>query len=279
MFNVTASILKEVYRERPKWSHKGDFGRLLIIGGSKRYTGAPALAALSAYASLRSGVDLVLVAAPKRAADIIAGFSPNLITEPFEGEFFASKHLKDILKLSKEYDAISIGSGLGVEKETRKFVTKFIEKVRKPCVIDADAIKVLKKKRLGENFVLTPHAYEFYHISGDRPKQDITGRVKVVEKFAKKINSTILLKGAIDIISNGERTALNRTGNPYMTTGGTGDVLTGICGSLLAQKVSPFKAACASAYITGKAGDVTVKKKKQGLLATDIIESIPEVIR
>ncbi|NIO22211.1 MAG: NAD(P)H-hydrate dehydratase [Candidatus Aenigmarchaeota archaeon] len=279
MFNVTASILKEVYRERPKWSHKGDFGRLLVIGGSKRYTGAPALAALSALASLRSGVDLVLVAAPKRAADIVARFSPNLITEAFEGDHFTAKHVKDILKLSKDFDAISIGSGLGVDKETRKFVTKFIEKIRKPCVIDADAIKALKKKRLGENFVLTPHAYEFYHISGEKPKYDITGRAKVVEKFAKKINSTILLKGAIDIISDGKRTALNKTGNPYMTTGGTGDVLTGICGSLLAQKIPPFKAACASAYITGKAGDVAVKKKKQGLLATDIIESIPKAIR
>jgi hydroxyethylthiazole kinase-like uncharacterized protein yjeF len=279
MFNITASILKEVYKERPKWSHKGDFGRLLIIGGSKRYTGAPALAALAAMASLRSGVDLVLVAAPKRAADIVAKFSPNLITEPFEGDFFTGKHVKDILRLSKGYDAVSIGSGLGTEKETQHFVIKFIEKIRKPCVIDADAIKALKKKRLGGDFVLTPHAYEFYHISGERPKQDITNRIKIVEKFAKKINSVILLKGAVDIISDGKQTALNKTGNPYMTTGGTGDVLTGICGSLLAQGVTPFKSACASAYITGKAGDLAVKKKKQGLLATDIIESIPGVIR
>jgi len=279
MFNVTSSILGEVYRERPKWSHKGDFGRLLVIGGSKRYTGAPALAALSALASLRAGVDIVLVAAPRRAADIVAKFSPNLITEPFDGDFFTGKHVKDVLKLSKGFDAISIGSGLGTEKETQKFVMKFIEKTRKPCVIDADAIKVLKKQRLGENFVLTPHAYEFYDISGEKPKYDITNRVKVVEKFAKRINSTILLKGAIDIISDGKQTALNRTGNPYMTTGGTGDVLTGICGSLLAQKIPPFKAACASAYITGKAGDLAVKSKKQGLLATDIIESIPGVIR
>lgn len=279
MFNVTASVLEEVYKERPKWSHKGDFGRLLVIGGSKRYTGAPALAALSAMASLRAGVDLVLVAAPERAANIIASFSPNLITEPLEGGFVSMRNMKKINYLAGKFDAISIGSGLGEEKETGKFVTKFIEKIRKPCVIDADAIKALKKKRLGDNFVLTPHAYEFYNISGEKPKQDITGRAKVVEKFAKKINSTILLKGAIDIISDGKRTALNRTGNPYMTTGGTGDVLTGICGSLLAQGISPFKSACASAYITGRAGDLAVKKKKQGLLATDIIEKIPEVIR
>lgn len=279
MFNVDSSVLKEIRKERPKWSHKGDFGRLLVIGGSKKYTGAPALAALSAMASLRTGADIVTVASPKRAADIIAKFSPNLITEVFKGDFFARKHLKDILKLSKDYDAISIGSGLGLEKETQEFVIKFVGKTRKPCVIDADAIKVLKNKRLRENFVLTPHAYEFYHISGGNPKHDILGRAKLVKGFAKKIGATILLKGAVDIISDGKQTAMNKTGNPYMTTGGTGDVLAGICGGLLAQGVPPFKAACASAYITGKAGDFAAKDKGPGLLATDIIEKIPAIIK
>jgi hydroxyethylthiazole kinase-like uncharacterized protein yjeF len=277
MLNVTSSILGEVYKERPKWSHKGDYGRLLVIGGSKRYTGAPALVAYSAMAALRTGTDLVLIAAPKRAADIAAKFSPNLITEAFDGDFFTGKHVKDVLKLSKKFDAVSIGSGLGTEKETQKFVIKLIEKTEKPCVIDADAIKALGKKRLGGNFVLTPHAYEFYHISGEKPKYDITGRAKLVEKFAKKINAVVLLKGAVDIISDGKQTALNKTGNPYMTTGGTGDVLTGICGSLLAQGVSQFRAACAAAYITGKAGDLAVRKKRP-IIATDVIESIPGVI-
>jgi NAD(P)H-hydrate epimerase len=279
MYDVKGSILKEIYKERPKWSHKGDFGKLLVIGGSKRYTGAPALAAYSAIASLRAGADLVLVAAPERAADIIAKFSPNLITEPLEGDFVSMKHLKALDYLVRKFDAVCIGSGIGTEKETESFVRKFVGKIKKPCVIDADAIKVLKKKRLGGNFVLTPHAYEFYHISGERPKQDVTSRAEVVEKFAKKTGSVILLKGAVDIISDGKQTAMNKTGNPYMTTGGTGDVLTGICGGLLAQGVPPFRAACASAYITGKAGDLAAKEKGPGLLATDIIEKIPEVIK
>ena len=278
MFDVEGSILKEVYTERPKWSHKGDFGKLLIIGGSKRYTGAPALAAYSAIAALRAGVDLVTVAAPGRAADIVAGFSPNLITEPFEGDYFTPKHLKRIFKLCKDYDAVSIGSGLGVEKETQEFVKGFIEKMTKPCVVDADAIKALKKKRIGGNFILTPHAYEFYAISGDKPKQDILGRAKLVKGFAKKTRAVILLKGAVDIISDGKQTAMNKTGNPYMTTGGTGDVLTGVCGGLLAQGIESFKAACVAAYITGKAGDLAVKEKKP-IIATDVIEKIPEVIK
>ena len=247
MKTVDSSIIREVYRERKKWSKKGDFGRLLIIGGSKTYTGAPALAGLAALAALRSGVDLVTIAAPERPADVIARMSPNLITQPFRGDFFTPRHLKEIMKLSKKFDAISIGSGMGLEKETSKFVLKYIGKTSKPCVIDADAIKVLGNKRLGSNFVLTPHEYEFYSMTNEKPKQSITERSNLVKKVASKINSTILLKGAMDIISDGRNVAINRTGNPYMTTGGTGDVLTGICGSLLAQKTDPYKAACASA--------------------------------
>ena len=189
------------------------------------------------------------------------------------------KHSKKLNYLIKKFDAISIGSGLGTEKETQEFVRKLVGKIKKPCVIDADAIKVLKNKRLGGNFVLTPHAYEFYHISGERPKYDILSRAKLVKRFAKKIGATILLKGAVDIISDGKQTAMNKTGNPCMTTGGTGDVLAGVCGGLLTQKIPPFKAACASAYMTGKAGDLAAKGKGPSLLATDIIEKIPEVIK
>ncbi|MCD6590377.1 MAG: NAD(P)H-hydrate dehydratase [Candidatus Aenigmarchaeota archaeon] len=279
MFEVDSSILSNIYKKRPKWSHKGDFGKLLIIGGSKVYTGAPALAAYSAIAALRSGADIAYVIAPRRAADVIASFSPNLIAEPVGGEYFTKGHLKHVLEVSKKFDAISIGSGLGMRKETQDFVLKFLGKVKKPCVIDADAIKALKKRRLGKNFVLTPHSYEFYAFSGEKPTYDILNRAKMVKKFAKRLDATILLKGAIDIISDGSKVATNKTGNPYMTTGGTGDVLTGVCGGLLAQGVLPFEAACASAYITGKAGDFAAKEKGPGLLATDIIEKIPYVIK
>lgn len=277
MKEVTSSILKKVYKRRSKYSHKGDFGRLLVIGGSHRYTGAPALAALSSLAALRTGVDIVTVMAPKRAADIVAGFSPNIITEPVEGKFFTTRHVKKVLNYSKNFDAMCIGSGLGTEKETFKFVKKLLSRIKKPCVVDADAIKALKKTTLGRNFVLTPHSFEFYGLTGEKPRNDITSRIKVVKKVAGNVRATILLKGVIDIISDGKQTEINRTGNPYMTTGGTGDVLTGICGSLLAQGVDPFRAACATAFMTGRAGDIAASQKKQGLLATDVIEKIPEI--
>jgi NAD(P)H-hydrate epimerase len=278
MITIDGSVLKEVYKERPAWSHKGDFGRLLVIGGSKIYTGSPGFVAYGAMAALRAGVDLVRIAAPQRAADIAAKFSPNLITEPFEGDYFTTKHLKRIMELAKEYDAVAIGPGLGLDKETQKFVTRFVDAIRKPCVVDADAIKALKNRKLLYNFLLTPHAYEFYHMTGEKPKYDITGRAELVKKHAKKTGATILLKGSIDIISDGKQTAMNRTGNPYMTVGGTGDVLTGICGALLAQKVSPFKAACAAAYMNGLAGDFAAKERRP-IVATDVIEKIPEVLK
>ena len=278
MITIEGSILKEVYKDRPQWSHKGDFGKLLIIGGSKIYTGSPALVAYGAMAALHAGVDLVMVAAPERPADIVAKFSPNLITTPFEGDYFTPKHLKKVLELAKNYDAIAIGPGLGIEKETQKFVVRFVEAIKKPCVIDADAIKALEKKKLWDNFLLTPHAYEFYYLTGEKPKYDITGRAELARKQAKRIGATILLKGAIDIISDGKQTAMNRTGNSYMTVGGTGDVLTGICGALMAQKVSPFKAGCAGAYLSGLAGDLAAKEKRP-LVATDVIEKIPEILK
>lgn len=280
MLDVDASVLKEVYKTRPEKSHKGNFGKLLIIGGSRRYTGAPALASYAAISSLRAGVDMVMVAAPERAADVIARFSPNLITEPFKGEYFTRKHIGELMKLVKEHDAVCIGSGFGMEKETQRFVKSLIEKIKKPCVVDADAIKALKgKKYMGKNFVLTPHAYEFYHISGEKPKYDVLSRAKMVKGFSKKTGCIVLLKGPTDIISDGEKTAINKTGNPYMTTGGTGDVLAGVCGGILAQKVTPFTAACAAAYITGKAGDIAAKSKGPGLMATDVIEKLADVVR
>jgi NAD(P)H-hydrate epimerase len=229
-------------------------------------------------AALRSGVDVVTVAAPERAADMAAKYSPNLITHPFDGDYFTTGHLKSVTELAKDFDAVVIGPGLGLEKDTQKFVSMFLDRMKKPCVIDADAIKSLKNKKLWDNFLLTPHAYEFYHMTGDKPKYDVLGRAELVRRHAKKIGATILLKGAIDIISDGRETAMSRTGNSYMTVGGTGDVLSGICGALLAQKVRPFKAACAAAYLNGVAGTLAAKEKRP-MLASDIIEKIPDVLK
>jgi len=278
---ITKSILKDVYHKRKSDVRKYDYGALLIIGGSEKYSGSPAFNALSALASYRSGVDIVEVLAPRRAAGIIATFSPDIITIPLEGEYIAKKHLKKLFEETKNKSAVVIGGGIGREKETIKTVIKYLKEVDIPAVIDADAVYAVakEKKIIRPNFVITPHSYEFSVLTGiDLTGLTVNQKIKEVRDAALKLKCVILLKGNPDIISDGKQTAINKTGNRFMTVGGTGDTLAGICGSLLAQGADPFSAACASAYINGRAGDIIAKKKKQGLLASDLIAVIPDVI-
>lgn len=277
MYIVNKSILKKVYRKRAKDTHKYDYGSLLVVGGSKLYSGSPGFATLSAY---RSGVDLVTVAAPERAANIIAGFSPDMITYPLKGDYLRKEHLKELLSLAKNKSAVIIGGGLERRKETLKAVSLFLKKISLPCVIDADAIYALNKNIIyNRPFVITPHAYEFYILTKEKVKKDLKQRIKQVKKFAKKYRTTILLKGHVDIISNEKYTAINKTGCPELTVGGTGDTLVGILGSLIAQKNNLFDSACAAAYINGKAGELAAKNLGESVTATDLINNIYKVIR
>jgi len=275
---VTRKIIKKIYGPREKWSYKGNFGKLLVIGGSEKYSGSPAFCALSAY---RSGADLVTVAAPRRAADIIASFSPDLITHPLDGKYLDKTHLKEIYELVKGVDAVAIGGGLERDKDTFKAVRKLLEKLRLPCIIDADAIYAIRKKIkvLKRNFVITPHSFEFYALTGIKPEPDTEKRIAIVKNVASHAGCIVVLKGYVDVISDGLRVTVNKTGNPYMTVGGTGDTLTGICGALLARKVDPFDAACAACFINGSAGNLAARKFGEGLVASDIINEIPRVIK
>ncbi len=278
MIKITKDILKQVYRRRRLWSHKYDFGHLLIVGGSKLYSGSPVLAALAA---LRTGVDLVTIVAPERAANIAATFSPDLIAYPLKGDYLDRRHLKDLFKFTKGKTAVAIGSGLWRIKPVLDTTVEYMKNINLPCVVDADAIHAIAKaKRLNlKNCVLTPHDYEFFALSGTKPTIELGKRIDAVKRVAREMGTTILLKGRIDIISDGEQIAVNRTGNAYMTVGGTGDTLTGICGSLLAQGIDCFTAACAAAYINGRAGDIAARKLKQSLMATDVIKAIPKVFK
>lgn len=271
---VPEAILREVYPRRDDWARKGDFGHVLVIGGSGLYSGAPALTALAA---LRSGCDLVTVASPQRPADIIASFSPALITYPLRGSHLNPNHLRDILTLAERKDAVCLGNGAGRKEETLELFSEIFRKVGKPMVIDADAIYAVKGKVKGA--IITPHYGEFAVLSGKEPPKDFEKRAEQVRTEAKRLGCTIALKGHIDIISDGKRLAIDRKGSPFMTKGGLGDTLAGIAVSLLAQRIEPFKAACAAAYINGAAGELAAWEKKQGLLPTDLIEKIPEVIK
>ncbi len=271
-------ILNASYKKRKENSHKYDFGHLLIIGGSKMYTGSPALAGLAAY---KTGVDIVTIAAPERSANIIATFSPNLITYPLVGAYINQRNSKELVELIKKKTAILIGGGLERREETKKTILQILKKIKIPCVIDADSIHHIKKNQeviKGRNFLLTPHEKEFFALTGISIKnKELKSRIKIVENVAKKLKTTIVLKGPKDIISNGKKTFINKTGNPYMTKGGTGDTLAGIAASLLAQGNDPLTSGILAAYINGKAGDITAKDKRQALTATDIIENIHKV--
>ena len=275
---VTRDFVRKAYPRRKPWSHKGDFGRLLVVGGSRKYSGSPALAALAA---LRSGCDLVTVAAPERAANTIASFSPDLITEPLTGNCFSNWHTHAVLDMAKEADAVVLGGGLGRRNETMTFVQNILSRLGRPCVIDADAIHAaaMNKKLLKGNFILTPHSMEFQALTDQEPGQKIEERCEQTRLFSGHMGCTILLKGHIDAISDGKETTLNKTGNPYLTKGGTGDTLAGICGALLAMGMEPFDAACSAAYINGLAGEIASRQAGPGTLATDLISCIPGALK
>ncbi|PJB20874.1 MAG: bifunctional ADP-dependent NAD(P)H-hydrate dehydratase/NAD(P)H-hydrate epimerase [Euryarchaeota archaeon CG_4_9_14_3_um_filter_38_12] len=266
-----------VYYPKPKkGSHKGENGIVLIIGGGP-YSGAPALAGLAAY---RTGVDLVHIATPKKTYPIIASYSPNLIVAPLSSDVLVEEDVKQILSLSSKVDSVIIGPGLGNADETVKAIRTFVKKCNKPLVVDASAFDALTIDDIkNKNGVVTPHRNEFKRLTGTELSDDVDKNVKVVERFAKKTRMTILLKGSIDIISNGRKTKLNRTGNPGMSVGGTGDVLSGIAGGLLAKGISSFNAARMGAFINGYAGDLAFEEKSYSLMATDVVEKIPGVLK
>jgi len=267
-------------KTREPQSHKGDFGRLLIIGGSETFSGAPTLVALAA---LRTGVDLAYVAAPERTAYAISSFSPDLITIKLSGEHFASQNVGQLKGMIAKATAVVAGPGLGTHKDSFIAVEellKVLEEFRKPTLLDADALKAFGaiRRKVGFPLVITPHSGEFETVAGRKPSTELRARVEDVKSLAKETGSVVLLKGHVDIVSDGERVKLNFTGNPGMTVGGTGDVLSGIVGGFMAQGVEKFEAAVAGAFINGAAGDFVYRDKGFHMTPTDLIEYIPRVI-
>lgn len=259
-------------------SHKGDNGRLLVIGGGP-YTGAPTLAGMAAY---RIGVDLVRIATPKKTYPIIASYSPNFIVHSLGEDILTMDDFRSVLKLTGLVDAVIIGPGLGNSRKTKEIIREVVRNCSKSLVIDADGIEAVSENLKvlgGHDGVITPHRGEFFQLTGCRLSDDMDEKLTRVKEYASKLKFTLLLKGKIDIISDGKRTKMNRTGNAGMTVGGTGDVLAGIVGGLLAKGMEPFNAARLGAFVSGYAGDLAFLEKSYGLLATDIVEKIPEVLK
>ena len=264
--------------KRNSGGHKGDSGKILVIGGGP-YSGAPALAALAA---LRGGADIVTVAIPEPISKIIESYSPNLIVRKLSSNLLCPDDLPILTDLINSHDIVVLGMGLGRASETLEAVRKILPFCRK-AVLDADALSALScstfETLAGKcELIVTPHAREFTSLSDMETPENQETRIKAVKRFSEEKGIVTLLKGKIDIISDGKQTLLNRTGNAGMTVGGTGDVLAGLTGSLFTRNSAFFAAACA-AYINGAAGDLAFEKAGNGLLATDVIEKIPEIIK
>ena len=285
-FMVGPGDLRVVNKKRSLESHKGDFGKILVIGGGggRYYSGAPALAGLAA---LRTGADLVNIAAPSSISNVIRNYSPDLIVRDLPGEFLSKAAIEHLEPLIKWASSVIIGPGLGVDPETLEAILLILERIhalKVPVLVDADAIKAMAKKNTilsGVLAVITPHFGEFKILTGI-DLSTITNsfdRLKQVQKSATELGVTLLVKGKDDFISNGEVAKINRTGTPAMTVGGTGDVLSGIVGCLIGQNYPTFRSAAAGAYINGLAGEFAEKKYYGShITATDLIEFIPKAM-
>ncbi|HLC95858.1 MAG TPA: NAD(P)H-hydrate dehydratase [Candidatus Nanoarchaeia archaeon] len=251
-----------VIPQRKADSHKGDNGKVLVIGGSADYGGAVALAGLAA---LRSGADWVTVAAPEKVGWVINTLSPDLVVKKCKGGDFCASRAADLLKFEKDFDAVLIGNGIGMHAQT--FVKKYVKETKKPIVIDADGIKSVRLQDC-RNAILTPHHKEFEILLKNSDLHTNNFR-----KYLK--NNIILLKGPIDEIITSRKSYYNKTGNAGMTKAGTGDVLAGLCVGFLGQGLSLEQSAINAAYFNGLAGDILLKKKKGfTYLASDLVTEI-----
>ena len=269
-----------VHRRREAESHKGMFGRLLVVGGSETYHGAPALASIGAQAT---GVDLVYTAVPETAAEAVAASSSSMIVVKLKGERLTAKNLTQLEPFLEKVDSVALGPGLGLHEDTKDAVLKLIkaaEAKQLPMLIDADGLKAFgeRRRRLKVPAVFTPHSREFEVLTGRKAEGDWREKGAIVEAEAKRLGSVILLKGAVDVISDGIHTRFNWTGNPGMTVGGTGDVLSGITAGYIAQGSTPMQAACAGAFLNGAAGDAVYLNKGYHIEAQDLVPYIPLVV-
>ncbi len=275
-------------KNRDSSSHKGNNGRLLVVGGSADYSGAPAIAGMAA---IGAGADLVYVASPQKAAEAIKSTSPDLIVKSLNGDKLALEHMEDILEISENVDAVLIGPGAGIDEDTSKLFNVLVTKIKKPIVLDADALKQVEVSLIKnrEDIILTPHIFEFksfFNVSNDL-KLDIDSydfkkvdeNITEFQQIARQIKGTVIVKGQYDLILSGTRFRINKSGNSGMTVGGTGDALAGITTSLLSQGANAFDSACLGVFINGLAGDEAFKEKGTGFSATDLVSYIGNVIK
>jgi NAD(P)H-hydrate epimerase len=268
--------------DRPADGHKGMFGRVLVVGGHDDMLGAPVLAGAAA---LRMGAGLVELAAPRAILPAALSITPELI-----GLGLARKSDDTrLLHAAQRADAVIIGPGLGQSAAARSRLMRLIRLVGKPMVIDADALNMLAlQKRWPSAFkahaVLTPHPGEMKrlgHLFGRKEvPADDAGRIDIATAAVRAFGQVVVLKGHRTVVTDARRIYINETGDSSLSKAGSGDVLSGIIGTLLAQKMPPFDAACAGVRLHGRAGEIAGESLgRRSVLARDVIASLPDAIR
>jgi ADP-dependent NAD(P)H-hydrate dehydratase len=272
-------------RSRSPDSHKGDFGRVLVVAGSRGMSGAACLAGVSA---LRGGAGLVRVATPQSVCNSVAAYEPSYLTHPLpenDAGGMSAAALADLLELAKSNDVVALGPGLGQSTAISQTVTNLLATVRRPTVLDADGINALRGRSepidaLGSLAILTPHPGEFARLVGTDIETVQAHREEMAVEFSRRHHNVTVLKGHRSVVTDGENTYINTTGNPGMATGGSGDVLTGLIAALVAQGMGPLDAAILGTYVHGLAGDLAACELGQmALIASDIVRFLPAALR
>ena len=272
---LTSAMVRKYIRPRKLNSRKGDNGKVLVVGGSYMYHGAPILSSLAA---LRTGCDLVYTAVPKINVQATRAISADLIVIPLADSKLTRGSVNKLLgQIPTGIDSATIGMGLAVQDiEALKLLVKSLIELDVRLSLDASALRkeilpIIKAK----NVLVTPHASEFERLFGEKIPDNKKTRISIVEKHAKKNSITILLKGMDDIITDGTKTLINSKKTPAMTVGGTGDVLSGIVASMLSQNRDVIEAAASAVFINGQAGKTVQKNLGMHMVATDLIDVLP----
>lgn len=279
---IKNSTVEKLLPRRNPDSHKGQNGRVLIVGGSLEYSGAPILAGLGA---LYSGADLVYLYVPECNFDSTRSMYPDFIVRKFPGECLMERHTEKIIELGKKCDSVLLGPGLGKNEASVEAVQTILKELHIPTVLDAEAMLALKKFEqfpLQQRMVITPHQNEFQNLIDREVKvsENDPKSLVLLRSIAMDLHISVVVKGRIDYVASEEgQVETNNTGNAGMTVGGTGDVLAGVIASFMAQGLEGFDAARVGVYVTGKAGDLLAKQKGHCYSASDVAMTLPYAIR
>lgn len=279
IISITPKLIQQLIPARSLTSRKGDNGIVLIAGGSRFYHGAPVLASMAA---LRSGTDLVYTAVPRSIITSVRSFSPAMIALPLpDDKLTVGSANRLFAMLPKRVDSAAIGMGMSLESEAIvALVKKLINESGTKILLDASAlIPQVLGEICGTKSIITPHAGEYKRIFSNEPGTTRKEMISNVSRLAKEYGITLVLKGWLNVISDGDQVAVIERSTPAMTVGGTGDVLSGLAAGLYAKMTKSFDAAVAAIYLNGLAGNLAFKHAGLHIIATDLVDNLPKVMK